>query len=614
MRARSARVKFIAAWAGLCAIKLLLAWRLPLFADEAFYAWEASRPALAYSDVPGLSAWLIAAATALLGESVLAIRLPFLLIGAALPWMAVRIACQLGDGESVWRAGQLALLLPLAAASGLLALPDVPLLLATLWMTDALLRLLAERPPLAFPQLALALALGWLAHYRFLPAVLAALAALAVCTPGRGLLGLPRFWLAVAIGCLPLVLLWQWDAGHAHSALRFQFLDRHPWQWHAGGLWWWLIQCLVVTPPLFLAAIGTGWRGLHADGDDRRRWLCGFGLLSVFGFGLAAGFLDRERLSLHWPLAGWLLLCLAWALRSGVSEGSRRGVSAVAALGCVLMLAYLASPLSPALRAWLAAGKLYPEPFVGWPELSAAATAERASLPADAILVADNFRVAAQLRLLLPGAQVRVLENPLNAKHGRRAQLLAWGALLDESAAAGLGDALLVVEDTALPPRSRRDRYLFFCALFDRLPPPRVVSIDGGRKRFLLFRLDAARARGGEACTHPVLAWIDAPAEDAQVSGRILVRGWAFKDGGSVEAIEVLLDGRVMATTRPGEASPHVAAYWGMDDNSVAAHAGFSVPIDVSAIPVGDHVLSLRIRGTDGSVEPWPSQRLRVER
>src|SRR3546814_6972205 len=53
------RVIFIALWAGVSLLKVAMASRLPLFVDEAFY-WQESRHLLwAYSDLPGLTAWLI---------------------------------------------------------------------------------------------------------------------------------------------------------------------------------------------------------------------------------------------------------------------------------------------------------------------------------------------------------------------------------------------------------------------------------------------------------------------------------------------------------------------------------------------------------------------------
>ena len=49
---------FIGLWLALLALKLVLAARLPLFVDEAFYWQEGRHLAWAYSDLPGLSAWL----------------------------------------------------------------------------------------------------------------------------------------------------------------------------------------------------------------------------------------------------------------------------------------------------------------------------------------------------------------------------------------------------------------------------------------------------------------------------------------------------------------------------------------------------------------------------
>ena len=95
------RVNFLVLWASLSIVKFLLAWRLPLFVDEAFYVWESRHLAWAYSDLPGLTAWLIRAGTTLGGQAELAVRLPFLLIGASLPWWVVRLAARWFEGSAV---------------------------------------------------------------------------------------------------------------------------------------------------------------------------------------------------------------------------------------------------------------------------------------------------------------------------------------------------------------------------------------------------------------------------------------------------------------------------------------------------------------------------------
>src|SRR5690606_39751939 len=141
------RVVFIALWACVSLLKVAMAARLPLFVDEAFYWQESRHLSWAYSDLPGLTAWLIRLGGVgfgdlMPGRSPLALRAPFLLIAAALPWLVVRIAAREFEPRHAWLAGIAALLLPLAGSLGLLALPDVPMALATLLCVDAGARLL----------------------------------------------------------------------------------------------------------------------------------------------------------------------------------------------------------------------------------------------------------------------------------------------------------------------------------------------------------------------------------------------------------------------------------------------------------------------------------------
>ncbi len=82
MRRRHA---FVLAWALATLVKLAIAVRLPLFVDEAFYWQEGQHLAWAYSDLPGLSAWLASMGDAVAPGNVLALRLPFLLMMPSLP-------------------------------------------------------------------------------------------------------------------------------------------------------------------------------------------------------------------------------------------------------------------------------------------------------------------------------------------------------------------------------------------------------------------------------------------------------------------------------------------------------------------------------------------------
>ena len=607
----SLRVKFIAVWVALLLVKLWLAASLLPFGDEAFYALESRRLAWAYSDLPGLTAWLVALGTEWGGQQVLAMRAPFLLMGAALPWLVVRIARRWGGVQAGWQAGMLALLMPLSGLAGILALPDVPMLLAALLCLDAFAAMLHRWGAAAALQLALGLALGAFSHYRFALVVLAGGIGLLCAARGRALLREPGLWLALAFGAAAWLPLLAWNLGNDGAGLAFQFVDRHPWQFRIEGAWWPLVQALVVTPALFVLLLATLWRAWRQrSSTSQGHWpmTLGLGATSVLGFFAMAFVSDTERVSFHWPLAGWLALaCAAPAVLAAWPRWARVAVHVVSAAGLLLAIAYLLAVADPAGRRWLAAGPGYADNFSGWDVAATQAQRELAAMPEGTALVADNFMLAAQLAFALNRGDVAVLPHPLNEKHGRAVQLADWGLLSPGRAWWGDSPVLLVVEDTSRPMKLRLDGYRDLCRRTGGLPPPRVVDVDHGRKRFLLFRLPSR----GSACSTPALAWLESPAPDAVTQGHIDVSGWALKEGVGVARVLMTLDGRVVGEASYGLPRQDVLEYWRMAPGD--AGVGFHGRIDLSRHRGGDAWLGLVVHGRDGSIEQWPEQRLRIQ-
>lgn len=606
----SGRVKFVLAWALLLLAKLWLAFSLPLFGDEAFYAIESRRLAWAYSDLPGLTAWLIRLGTELGGQNELAVRLPFLLLGAALPWQVVRIAWRWFGDALAWQAGMLALLMPLAGLMGVLALPDVPMLFAALLCLDAIASLFRRVGAPGLLQLALGLSIGAFAHYRFALVVLAGAAGLLWAPRGRALLREPGLWVALAVGAAAWSPLLAWNLANAGAGLEFQFLDRHPWQLQWSGLWWLPVQAIVVTPALFLLLCATllaAWRRRTNEGGEAWPLLLGVGAVSVAGYFLLGFVADSERVSFHWPLAGWLALaCAAPVVLATWRPWARHLVHVGAVAGLVLMVAYLALVARPEGRLWLAGGSFYADNFSGWEPVSREVRTALASLPEDTVVVADNFMLGAQLAFALDRDDIRVLDHPANRKHGRALQLRHWGLLVGGRDDWGAAPVLLVVEDGSRPLKHRLEGYRDLCRLGGGLPPPQVLNVDRGRKRFLLFQLPAEPA----ICSTPALAWLESPLPDDPADGVLAVSGWALKEGVGVARVEVLLDGAVVARADYGLPRPDVLEFWAIhkDDDGV----GFRASVDLSAHPGGEAWLGLRIHGRDGSVEDWPQQRLRI--
>jgi len=612
-----ARRIFITLWSAIVLARVLVAARLPLFVDEAFYWQEGRHMAWAYSDLPGLTAWTIRLGGALFGDGVLAARSLFLLVSALLPWLVVRIAMREFDPRHAWLAGCAALLLPLLGTLGVMALPDVLLALATLLCLDALTKMFRGVDHADALQLALGLAIGALSHYRFIAAIGAGFVALLLSAQGRALLRDPRVIVAVAFGAAAWIPLLAWNIENAEAGLRFQLVDRHPWAWHLDGASFLGIQGALATPLLFVALLLAAWRFRRA-GNPAIRLLALSGAVVILGFFALGFFADTERVSFHWPLPGYVaLLPLLPAAIAAWPRALRVATWALAATGLALVLAYYVAVSLPGLRAQAAALKWYPSNFAGWDALVDEVRAVRATMPDGTRLVADNFKIGAELGFALGDADVPVLDHPLNRAHGRAPQLRLWNLQVDSRADLGQAPVLLVVGASDVPYRDLLQRYHALCDLLGPLPPPRVLNIDHGRQRFVLLAWPGglpASGNGGQACVAPAMAWIDAPQSGAAVDGSFEVDGCAFKDGVGLARVEVLVDGIPVAEADYGIASPGTATYWRISSDPQHPAVGFRARVDASALPTGRHWLGLRLHGRDGSREDWSELPIEVRR
>jgi 4-amino-4-deoxy-L-arabinose transferase-like glycosyltransferase len=608
----SAKRRFIALWAAVTLFKCVLAARLPLFVDEAFYWQEGRHLAWAYSDLPGLTAWLTRLGVESGGHGLLGLRWPFLLIAALLPWWLVKIARREGDAAQAWTVGMLAVLLPLLGTLGVLALPDVPLALATLCCLDAGTRLMRSVDWAAAALLAIGLAIGGLTHYRFVAVIGVGFLVLLWLPQGRRALRDARVWLAVCIGAFAWLPLLLWNVENADAGLRFQLVERHPWAFHPDGALFIAVQALLVTPLLLFALLRAGFAQRTSSAASGLRYLAWSGLLVLAGFFALGFFADTERVSFHWPLPGYLaLLPLAPQVLSQWPHALRRAAWALAALGLVAGLGYYAAVSSPTVRERAAASKWYPSNFAGWSELAREVGTLRARMPADTRIVADNFKIGSELGFALNDPRIAVLDHPLNHHHGRAPQLRLWQ--LHEGTRNLRNDAhrLLVVGATDVSYREQLQHYHDLCAMVGPLPPPTVLNIDRGRQRFLLFALPSQPVEGD--CTAPAMAWIDVPSAGDAVAPRFALRGWAFKDGVGLSRIEVLIDGLPVAEAEYGIERPEVVGFWrkwrtGGSTDPQQPGVGFAAQVDLGERTPNTYWLGLRLHGRDGSVEDWPEQ------
>ncbi|HJW46715.1 MAG TPA: glycosyltransferase family 39 protein, partial [Lysobacter sp.] len=500
----------------------------------------------------------------------------------------------------------------LAGTLGLLALPDAVMALATLLCVDAGAKLLREVSAAAALELALGLSLGALSHYRFIAVIGVGFFALLMLADGRRALRDVRVWIAIAFGASAWAPLVAWNVGNAEAGLRFQLVDRHPWSFHVDGILFIAIQALLVTPLLFAALAQAGWRGRHGVLPASRYFalLGGLVVLGFFGLGF---FADTERVSFHWPLPGYLaLLPLLPGVLAGWPRALRVATWVLAGIGLLATLGYYVAVSTPEVRTRSAAEKWYPSNFAGWDKLADTVRRQREQMPAGTRILADNFKVGAELGFALGDPNISVLDHPLNHKHGRAPQLRLWGLQHEGQTGWSSKPALLVVGISEVSYKHLLRRYHELCSMVGSLPPPRVLNIDHGRQRFALFALDARRQG---ACTTPAMAWIDTPVGGASVARQFELRGWAFKDGVGLDKVEVLLDGRVISTANYGREYLDLKRAWPESNDPQHPRVGFDARVDlrrVAGVAGGRHWLGLRLHGRDGSVEDWSEQPIEI--
>ena len=119
------------------------------------------------------------------------------------------------------------------------------------------------------PRRAAGLAIGALSHYRFIGVIVVGFIALLVLPQGRRMLRDPRVWVALTVGVVAWLPLLSWNADNHDAGLKFQVVERHPWAFEWSGLWFLVIQPILVTPLLCLAMWKVAVAGTRAGGGAR---------------------------------------------------------------------------------------------------------------------------------------------------------------------------------------------------------------------------------------------------------------------------------------------------------------------------------------------------------
>jgi 4-amino-4-deoxy-L-arabinose transferase-like glycosyltransferase len=441
------------------ALRLALAARLPLVADEAYY-WEWSRNlAFGYFDHPPVLAWLVAFGTGIFGDIALGVRFFPVLCGAVAAFALTELTERLAGAAAARFAALLLAVTPFSIGF-VLATPDAPLLAA---VAMTLLLVVRALDAAATPRQALrawvgaGVAIGLAMASKF-TAVFVPMALLLACVIHPSLrrqLQRPGPYVAVLVASLVMLPVLWWNAQHEWIAFRFQL--GHGLAAVPRGSWWQreleLLggQLGLATPILFVLLVRAIHRDFEPAGEPRRFALAQVALFCLGFFVYSA---TRRSVEANWPAIGWLpALALLAASREGLRSAWERRALWLAAALTLLVVVHAAVPFLPIPPRKDPAARLR-----GWEALAeATASAQARSLTAAG--PDSSARVAARRFV----AAARYQEAALIAWHdpahpavsainllGRRNQYDLWPRFQDVALRGAT--LLLVVPDTSQHP------------------------------------------------------------------------------------------------------------------------------------------------------------------
>jgi hypothetical protein len=614
--------------------KIFLATALDLYSDEVFY-WQASaNPAIAYSDLPFMTALLIGLGAALDSYNTLAARSLFILMGSSLPLLVYWIAKPITDPEHAAESAALSLCLPLAGFLGLLAVPDVPLVFFGLLAIGFFERALRTDRLLYWALTGSFVALGLCTHYRFLLYPAAAILFLILFRAEQSQWKNPRLWVCILIACLGLIPILWFNLSNQLSSASFYFVDRHPWEFQASGLLHVFKQAGLVTPPLYLLFVYTNYLMYQkaSHGDRSAALLLSFSLVNVLVYLLLAPWTDATSTSIHWPLSGYfpLLIYVPFALRSAANllgtyfttQTAHRLVITIPIIGFLGTLTALFGVGSQAfqlqLQPLIGAGVLSNK-MAGWTQFSSHVDEllqrEFAELP---LLLTDNYYTLAQVEFAGLTRQGFTLDEEKAVRDGRITQYQLWKKDRVGLETVAASEYLFITEDSTLDISAKHDLLTGLCARTGRLAHLGELSLFNGDKRFSFYRgtalhsIDSLEKIQTSACPFPSIAWIDTPARGAQLSGIVDVNGWAFNEDIGIESITLLIDSDPIGRVDYGGSRPDVVEVMQVRSDPNSPNIGYNYNFDSNLLGNGLHRLEIEIENRLGITQRFGGRTIEV--
>ena len=395
----SARVSF-ALILVLFVLRAVFAALLPLSADEAYYWLWSKHLAAGYFDHPPAIAWLIAAGTAVFGDTPLGVRLAGIVLSVPATWFVWQAALAvLKDDKRAALAALFFNLTLMTSVELLAATPDMPSVVTSAAFVWALCKVQQTNNGRWWLGVGVAAGLGLLSKYSMLFLGFGTLIWLLADMRARKWLATPWPYLG---GALALAIfapnLW-WQAHHGWETFAFQFGRTSNGHFTLRYLGEFLgAQFGLATPFVFVLMCVGLWRGTRRA-DDRL-------VLSVLSWTAVAYFLEHathDRVQGNWPCFVYPALAML-AADAFAAQGWRRWPSLLAApvAAGLLLLTYAQAQFGVIPLKKDPAARILGRDFAGVAQVAGAMVKSHI---ATAILTTD-YETTAWLRFTQPGLKV----------------------------------------------------------------------------------------------------------------------------------------------------------------------------------------------------------------
>ena len=615
-------------------IKIFLSLKLDLYSDEIFYWQASSSPAIAYSDLPFITAFLVGLGSSLDSHSTLAVRAFFILIGSSIPFLVYWLALPITNKKDALKSAFLTLCLPLLGFLGLLAVPDAPLIFFGILSIGFFERAIRTNQNQFWIATGFFVALGLSTHYRFLVYPASAILFLIVFSPARKQWKNPRLWLCMTTASVGLIPILWFNFSYSFESAAFYFVDRHPWEFDSTGLLHIFEQALVSSPPMYLLFLTTIYLmiGKVRTHSLPAALLLSFSLTNLIIYALLAPWSDSNSTTLHWPLSGYLPLLVFlpeslrliynWLSNTLHKRAARFLVALFPTIGLCGTFGILLGIGSQAFQTPLQkifGDEILSTKMAGWKQFAdyTQQLIIEENLNSFPTIVTDNYYTAAQLEFAGVEGNIYTIDKSKALQDGRLRQYQIWEKHQNGLIQQTQKPALFITEDSTLSIPEKHRVIEEMCSFSDELTFVSELALFGRAKIFSYYStpnlLDPEeRITKPAPCPFPPRAWIDTPQKNAILSGKVTVAGWAFNEDLGIESIEIMLDGQVVAKANYGLLRNDVASVMNVQRDPNTPNFGFEAEINTTHLKNGNHWLELMLINSQGNSLPYGKRPLKI--